>query len=417
MVRLLLHSADAVYDSTTHEYTFQLDRRIRRPTKLRVQKAHYSKATGSAHPLVVYLESNALSQLILNKHTLKLKSTSHENGTEIIATLGETHTKGRYNLERDVRTFKTNPDEHLRNIDIRFTNNGTVLAKSSTGAGDGSSGGQGSGPAGTVTDADIVAITGLKLFQDMKPNTLLNSSYANTPNVGDTVRYIYQNAGALQSMVFSGYGDFTVAAWGQGRGVTSTVSWNYAVDGTMPNKWSGYIFTYVWGMKAPQNQSGTIMLFNHRGLIVDLISGSLNIYDAAGNAQNTNIPLLPLKDYLITVSRVSDQNGDGIDEFNVTVENLESNAKSTATVNCGQDPTNQTNWWFSYPSQHFWDSTGILGPMIAFESADAGDIQNAEDWIRQEYDGQTAPEEEEEEAPDTGLYDAEWFVELDIEQE
>ena len=82
-----------------------------------------------------------------------------------------------------------------------------------------------------------------------------------------------------------------------------------------------------------------------------------------------------------------DQNGDGIDEFNVTVENLKDTTKSTATVNAGQDPTNQTNWWFSTAQQHFWDQTGVLGPMIAFEGIDAGHTKTAEDWIRQTYDG------------------------------
>jgi hypothetical protein len=213
------------------------------------------------------------------------------------------------------------------------------------------------------------------------PNTLLTSSYQETPNLGDSCRYIYQNANAMTTMVFGGYADF------KGRGLSSTNSWNYLVDGTMPNKWGGNRFTYVWGMKSPQGQASKQLLFNHRGLIVDLISGALSIQDATGQDQSTGILLLPLKDYIVTISRIADSNGNGIEDFAVTVENLEDNVIQTATVNCGQDPTNQTNWWYSTAQQHFWDQTGVLGPLIAFESIDADDIAASQNWIRQTYNG------------------------------
>ena len=83
----------------------------------------------------------------------------------------------------------------------------------------------------------------------------------------------------------------------------------------------------------------------------------------------------------------ADQNGDGNDNFAVTVEKLEDNTIQTTVVNHGQDPTNQTNWWYSTAQQHFWDQTGVLGPLIAFESIDADDIKTAQDWIRQTYNG------------------------------
>ena len=112
---------------------------------------------------------------------------------------------------------------------------------------------------------------------------------------------------------------------------------------------------------------------------------------------------------MITVQRVSDQDGDGTDEFEVTVENLEDNTKSTATVNAGQDPTNQTNWWFSTAQQHFWDQTGVLGPMIAFEGKDASYTKTAQDWIRQTYDGEaSAP------AAPAGSINSSFAVECDV---
>ena len=118
-----------------------------------------------------------------------------------------------------------------------------------------------------------------------------------------------------------------------------------------------------------------------------MVGGNLSVEDTNGIEQDTGIPLLPLKDYIITISRVADSNGDGIEEFDVTVENLETNSVQTATVNAGQDPTNQTNWWYSTAQQHFWDQTGVLGPLIAFESVEAADIATAQNWIRQTYNG------------------------------
>ena len=161
-------------------------------------------------------------------------------------------------------------------------------------------------------------------------------------------------------------------------------------------------------MKSPQNQNSTVLLFNHRGLIVDLIGGNLSIQDGTGQDQSTNIPLLPLKDYIITIKRVADQDGDGNDDFAVTVEKLEDNSIQTATVQCGQDPTNQTNWWFSTAQQHFWDQTGVLGPLIAFESVDLTDITNSQDWIRQSYSGGGSN------AAPAGTVNSSFAIEMDV---
>ena len=135
-VRLLLHSGDATYDVSSRQYSFQLDKRIGRILRIKVQKAHYSNATSSAHPLVVYLHSDSISELMNKKHTLKLKSQNHDHRTNIIATLSETHTVGRFDLQKDVRSFRTDPDRHFTSIDISFSNNGVLLEKTPSGAGE-----------------------------------------------------------------------------------------------------------------------------------------------------------------------------------------------------------------------------------------------------------------------------------------
>ena len=99
MVRLLLHSSDATYDAVTKRYKFVLDERIRRPTQITVSKCTYANSTGAVHPLAVYLESQALSKLVQSKHTIQLKSQNHDHQTDVLATLLETHTVGRYAQE------------------------------------------------------------------------------------------------------------------------------------------------------------------------------------------------------------------------------------------------------------------------------------------------------------------------------
>ncbi len=246
----------------------------------------------------------------------------------------------------------------------------------------------------------------------MRPNTLLSATYQNSPALGDPVRYIYSNAAADQTMVFAGYGDFSVAALGQGRGLVSTTSWQYAIDGSMPNKWDdGDDLTYVWSMKMAHTASTNIQLFNHRALEVDVTSGVLFIEDSTGTKNSTNLVMIPTKDYMYTVRRI-DANSDGTHTFEVTQENLETNAIATASVPVGQAVANQTNWWFSSAQQHFWEQSGVLGPMIAWNGVAATDVTNAQSWIRAQYDGNNTSE------PASGgsgaTEEASFHIELDV---
>ena len=133
--RLLLHSSASVYNGESKTYTFELDKRIDRPVKIRVQKAHYSTPTGTANPLVVYLRSDQLSSLCKSKHTLRAKNTNHRHTENILCTLGETHTVGRYDLRRDQRSFTTDPDRYIRTIDVKFSDTDTLLGNSAAAGG------------------------------------------------------------------------------------------------------------------------------------------------------------------------------------------------------------------------------------------------------------------------------------------
>ena len=372
-MKYLLKSSDFTYNTSTYKYELALSEKLRTSRALRLVNVAFQLRSDLTAPHCLLLCSNLAQE---SSETVYQSPGTHRF-QDILALLVENN-PGKFVLKNQISVKIQDKDINKLEFWLR-TEGGDIVPLQA--------GEHEPGESPSLDISVVENIAGLKLFQDMRANTLLNSSYQETPNLGDSVRYIYQNANALTTMVFGGYADFTVSAWGQGRGLSSTNSWNYLIDGSMPNRWDGYRFTYVWGMKSPQGQVTKVQLFNHRGLIVDVVGGNLSVEDTNGIEQDTGIPLLPLKDYIITISRVADSNGDGVEEFDVTVENLETNSVQTATVNAGQDPTNQTNWWYSTAQQHFWDQTGVLGPLIAFESVEAADIATAQNWIRQTYNG------------------------------
>ena len=122
MVRYLLHNSDATYDETAKVWHFNLDRRISNPTRLKLNKATFSPVSNlSPMPHVIHMHSRALSDMILEKHTVILKGTAHENSTDVIAVLEETHTRGRYALKERDNAHRVNPHSVKRQIDIYFT--------------------------------------------------------------------------------------------------------------------------------------------------------------------------------------------------------------------------------------------------------------------------------------------------------
>ena len=121
-MRFLLHNEDAVYDATDKVWHYTLDRRISNPTSLTVKKATFSPiSTLTPLPHVIYMHSRALSDMIIDKHTVILRGNSHENSSDVIGVLEETHTRGRYALTEREGPFRMSPSAHKRVIDIYFT--------------------------------------------------------------------------------------------------------------------------------------------------------------------------------------------------------------------------------------------------------------------------------------------------------
>ena len=110
-------------------YTFKLDKRLSNASIAQVLKASFEYTSAGVEPLVVYLRSNALHSIASRKHTLELTSASHENSSNILAVLEETHTTGRYRLRGIENTIPLGYS-HLRNLDFYFTDHaGTNLVQ------------------------------------------------------------------------------------------------------------------------------------------------------------------------------------------------------------------------------------------------------------------------------------------------
>jgi len=126
-MRYLLHHSDATYDITTKRWLFTLDKRIANPTTIGVRRVTFTiVSTVTIPPPVVYMRSDAIHKLARNKHTVELRDVDHENASNVIAVLEETHQKGRYSTRIPI-VFPVHGHTHARVIDIYFTDGTTVL--------------------------------------------------------------------------------------------------------------------------------------------------------------------------------------------------------------------------------------------------------------------------------------------------
>ena len=396
-MRLLLHSGDATYNDTTKTYTFSLDRRINRPKLLRVVKAHYANAVGAVHPLVVYVESDALASLINKKHTLKLKDDGHEHGTSIICTLSETHTAGRYDLQQDVRTFETDPDKHIREIDIRFSNNGVAISKTAS-----------SGSNVTGSDAEVLAIgDDLLAFIDFAPSRTLNQAFAPVDQAGQTVYYLYNRGNNTELIFQNAYGNGTqLAAFGSHLGITQQGSWESLLD-SWPVDLNDVEPTFCIHSLFKLTNLNFTYLFDI-GYIKCLIwNQTLSFYDINNNKVSA-LAIIPHVDYLLTVRRIDGANAASLEW---RLERLDDNTVSTATTVAGlTGPPNANGFPYrlGHASTHF---THVQSSLILHNGIDATHQETCQTWLRNAHAGTAGN------AQETTTAEAEWFLSLDIKTE
>ena len=407
MQKFLLHSSLANYDAVTKRWTFALEKRLSNPTRIRLRKATYSTPGDvSPHPQVVYLRSNALARMITRKHTMELRSVGHENASNVISTLSETHTRGRYRVLGGAR-FPVDPNSSVRKLDIFFTDGDTLL--------DGAYG-SGGGTA-TGSDAEIADIgDDLLAWFDFAPARTLDGTYAESSEVGDEVAYLYNRSPAPSTLTFVNQyqNNLQLAAVGSAMGVTRDGSWQSTADTSTPTGDLEETFCIHSLWITPSTSGAHSYLFDVHMLKVFTWTGDTIAYkDDGGSNAVLNFSTVPGRAYILTCERrdaTQDYNGNGnIEgyEFHFRLEDLVTDVVTTDTVVQGNDhPGSEQVWRLGKASTHFFH---VQGPFLIHNGNNADDMANCQAWLRNKYTGETGTSEE---AATSGP--ATFFVELDV---
>ena len=125
-MRYLVHADNSTYDVASKRFFFNLDRRFPNPTKIKLSKANYIASTADTYPTVVYLRSTAIDDLVKLKHTVELTDVAHENPSNTLAVLEETHDVARYRAPGAI-AFPVHGHMATSKIDFYFTDNTTIL--------------------------------------------------------------------------------------------------------------------------------------------------------------------------------------------------------------------------------------------------------------------------------------------------
>ena len=411
MVRLLLNSEDASYDSTTKKYSFVLDRRLDKPEKVRIVKAHYTAATTGSYPLVVYLRSDALSSLIKSKHTLRLKNENHEQTENIIATLSETHAIARYDLQNDNRTFDADPHRHLTNIDIFWTNNAVLLSGGSNGVGGGG------GSSGSVTDATIAAMA-LTIWIDLAPARTLTAAFAQCSALGDLPKHLYSRLPTPAGLILTGNWDFELVNMktgllGLSRDTDPSSGHGQALnDSSYPTStWEQeFMVHHIWRSGSNYSQtSGLFKLNNYNCYVWPSGNGAINFRNSTGqNVALANINWIPNRVYITSIKRVYNVSTSTY-EFHWEHLDVEVDTTQTEVTDAGAAVVigTQVGWSLGISGMYM---RHVAGPLLGVNSIAQTDYDNCIQYLKDWY----GVEAEEEEA--SASQNASWFVELEIDQ-
>jgi hypothetical protein len=403
-MRLLLHSQDAGYDTTTKKYAFTLDRRVDKPTTLRVVKAHYSATTMAEYPLVVYLRSDALHRLIGAKHTLRLKNNNHEATENILCTLAETDRGTRYSATAEGRRFKTDPHIPMTTIDVYFTDNATILP------------GIYSAPlVPGVSETQLEALfgNGIHYFVDMdKPGAFLDGAGQEQTVAGDPIGSIDCRYPADGTYRFTTAYNMTwelINAYV--KGATGDGSWAYTQDATNAPADVFAAGSYVFLIKTPANVVNYEVGWVSQGLQLVFLGNSLCMH--SNQANSVLVGVLQSTDYLIRIDVVRSTNGDGTQNgtYDTTLEKLSDNSTITNQLVLTNMAANNQIFNASLTQHKISTAQTHLDTRYgSFAHCSTANAPTLMSYLRQKYNNEaTVP------VVDPDAVDASWFLELDIE--
>ena len=407
-MRFLLHNEDAVYDAAKKVWHYTLDRRISHPTSLTVKKVTFTPvSTLTVHPHVIYMHSTALSQMIIDKHTVVLRGEAHENSTDVIGVLEETHSRGRYALTEREGPFRMSPSAHQRVIDIYFTDGTGAHMDGEPAAGGSASG----GAADDQTMIDLGANI-LKMWIDMSYSPLDTNSVQVTEDNANVAFLQNRQPGTGVLFFTCSANDFVLTPVGETKGIVggASASWASATDGSVVGITSPCSLHYIFRVPPTTASQGILSLpgemFKHT------ISGNSLTYKAYGQyAHIQSVTFLTNQFYYVECNNKGDPDGDGIPNFSwrfiklsdpgtIITEDTDGSILSTTWTN---------GWSISAANDHF---TCTLGPMVLLEGGNQEKRDVVKDWMLAKYSSASV---EGAEAPPPPA-PATFLVELDIKQ-
>ncbi len=284
-MRFILSDSKATL--TDGVYKYKLDTRLHNAAIMQLKKCSFQLTLSSGTPpLAIILRSKAVQNLSKHKHTVELKNNNHQDGTDILAILEESHTTGRYHLKRIPRPVRLKYS-HFRDIDIYFTDPaGTNVLVGSGGGG---------GASDLYTAAQVLALSNLQSFYNFSDTTKTTLPTPSTITafvaVNDTAQSFTSTGGS--SVGFSAFGT------NGGKCIDFGSDW---VRFTQSNFWVEPTSGQVSMLFHSQNIQDTYCIFDFGKFSAYGNYGVISMGPSITNG-NTTMVIENNKDYILTMCR------------------------------------------------------------------------------------------------------------------
>ena len=388
-MKYLIHSQKSTAINDKYNYVFS--RKQGEIRRVKLQNFCYTCQSGqSPKPHTVYVRSDALSKIIRTKHCVELEENFQETSNNIICTLQETHDRGRYKQQNPVQ-FDVVFQHFVQNLDIYFTDGPTTLYHAVVASG-------GSGASSTVPDTEIEAITDLLMWIDYANARCLDQNYAAISGAtGDNFKYIYPRVPSDGNLIFitqnsttNNY-EFELANFGLGKGMrqeTPNPSGWYLMDSvttgnpTLDTTWQLHHTVIMPATASPS--TGALFDCGECILGYEPTSGWF-YYDNSNTKQVLNTSWIPLRPYLISVSKelTGAQNAP---ELHFRFEDLVTNTVVDEVVAQGPS-TNGAVFTWTLGHQNYW-FTHVAGPFVMCNGLDTTERDSMRGWLKSVYAGE-----------------------------
>ena len=402
-MRYLLHHSDAVFEETSKRFLFTLDRRISNPRSIMITKCVFTASTAQTYPSVVYMRSNALHNMIKSKHTVELKADNHENSSNIIAVLQETHTKGRYSITERGVNLPVHGHTHVRQIDIYFTDGATVM--------------DGVIAAGTVigggADDDTMEDLGSDLVLWIDPEYAPLSAQSTLVTVDDeSVEYLRNRSPGSSEilLVSNNTAQFVLTSFGETKAVVGGPQSAWAAmsdsNGVAVDATCSMHFTF----RAPPGTAAQVIVNMPKDMFtIRWWNNDLQFLDNNGSWDTiTATNFLTNSEWYVEVTN-SDNDGDGTPTFDWRFINLDDldTVYTETTVGSVTEKSATADWLLSAANDHY---TVAISSVAVLNTGGPNKRDTIMNWMISRYT--TASSEE----PPPPPQPATFMVELEVKQ-